>query len=128
MTPAPRWNTEQLTVDSDRAREIFREGRLREPLEKWKQVFEEKAEEFRQLLDVHGVADPASLTPPRLAGILSQGLGDALRYLAAPPISEDDLKVLAETSLASSVVAKDAEAAQRIVDTIRQAVDPKRFP
>jgi hypothetical protein len=63
-----------------------------------------------------------------VAEIFQTGLGDALRYLAAPPISEDDLKVLAEASLAPTVVAKDADAAQRILETILQAVDPKRFP
>lgn len=128
MRPAPRWTTRQLMTDAGRAREIFREERLREPLEKWKQIFDQKADEFRQLFDAHGVADPASLTPVKLAEIFREGLSDALRYMAAPPISEDDLKVLAEASLAPTVVAKDADSAQRIIDTILQAVDPKRFP
>jgi hypothetical protein len=118
MEPAPRWTTKQLITEAHRAREIFREERLREPLEKWKEIFEQKADEFRELLDTHGVADPRSLTPVKLGEIFQQGLGDVLRYLAAPPISEDDLKVLAEASLAPTVVAKDADAAQRIIDTI----------
>lgn len=128
MKPAPHWTAEQLTAETRRAREIFREERLREPLEKWKETFDQKADEFRQLLDMHGVADLAALTPAKVAEIFQTGLGDALRYLAAPPISEDDLRVLAEASLAPTVVAKDADAAQRILETILQAVDPKRFP
>ena len=56
MKPAPRWTTEQLTTEASRAREIFREERLREPLEKWKEIFEQKADEFRELLDIHGAA------------------------------------------------------------------------
>ena len=52
----------------------------------------------------------------------------AFRYLAAPPISEDDLKTLAETSLSSSALAGDAAQARRVRDTVLHVLDPHRFP
>lgn len=52
----------------------------------------------------------------------------AFRYLAAPPVSEDDLKTLAETTLSAKALRGDAEQAQRVRDTVLQIVDPHRFP
>lgn len=48
--------------------------------------------------------------------------------MAGPPISADDLKVLADASLAPGVIAANPDQAQRILDTILIAVDPLRFP
>lgn len=61
-------------------------------------------------------------------GAFQAGLGGAFRYMAGPPISDDDLKVLADTSLAPSKLAEDPARAERILDTVRRALDPKRFP
>lgn len=48
--------------------------------------------------------------------------------LAAPPISEDDLKTLAETSLSPAALAGDAAQARRVRDTVLHVLDPHRFP
>ena len=64
-----------------------------------------------------------------LAKVLSnEDLKTALRYIGAPPISEDDLKTLTGDSLAPTLVAKNPERAERICDVMIQIVDPKRFP
>ncbi|NJM34243.1 MAG: XamI family restriction endonuclease [Rhodomicrobium sp.] len=52
----------------------------------------------------------------------------AFRYLTAPPISEDDLKVLADTSLAPKTMRHDVQAAQRVRDIVMAVIDPFRFP
>ena len=52
----------------------------------------------------------------------------AFRYLAAPPVSEDDLKTLAETTLSAATLRSDAEQAQRVRDIVLQIIDPHRFP
>lgn len=52
----------------------------------------------------------------------------AFRYLAAPPISEDDLKTLAETTLSAAALRRDAGGARRVRDTVLHIVDPRRFP
>lgn len=52
----------------------------------------------------------------------------AFRYLAAPPISEDDLKAVSDTTLAPSILAADKDKAQRVRDTVLTILDPHRFP
>ncbi len=126
--PPPVWTTEQLTIEAERSRGLFRQERMREPLERWQQVFDIHQEQFERLFNTYGTVNWASLTPVQIAELFRENLGDALRYLAGPPISEDDLKVLAEASLAPKRLASDPDAASRILDVIATAVDPKRFP
>lgn len=52
----------------------------------------------------------------------------AFRYLAAPPVSEDDLKTLAETTLSPTALRSDREQAQRVRTIVLQIIDPHRFP
>lgn len=57
--------------------------------------------------------------------------GDSRRafcYLTAPPISEDDLKTLAEASLAPAPLRANPESAKRIRDIVFRILDPHRFP
>ena len=71
----------------------------------WKQTFEQSQNRFIRLFDEYGIAQPGLITPPQVAAIFRNRLSDALRYLAGPPISEDDLKVLAEAEIPSLQVA-----------------------
>lgn len=128
MKKPPYWTIEELTDCAAAARAAFRDERLQEPLERWKKTFDESRTQFHRLFDEYNLANPKDLSPEQVADIFQQQLGDALRYLAGPPISADDLKVLAEASLAPGVLANDAEQAQRILDTIMVAIDPRRFP
>ena len=52
----------------------------------------------------------------------------AFRYLAAPPVSEDDLKTLADTTLSANALSRDLEQATRVREVILQVIDPHRFP
>jgi hypothetical protein len=53
----------------------------------------------------------------------------AFRYLAGPPISDDDLKTVAEVqSLNASQLRNDPEAVQRIISVVRLGMDRRRFP
>jgi len=128
MTFPKLWTEAELKHDAQIAIEVFRNERLKEPLEQWKEAVDAHHKEFRRLFDKYNVADLHSLTSHDLAAIFKDNLGAALRYLAGPPISADDLKVLADTSLAPKVLSRDVDAAQRVLDTISQAVDPHRFP
>jgi hypothetical protein len=128
MKAPPRWTTEQLTAEVKESTLRFRRERLREPLEKWKSTFDTYQGQFERLFEEFSIARPTSLSHTQLAKLFKEKLGDALRYIAGPPISADDLKVLAEASLAPGRIATDGEAARRIRDTILQALDPIRFP
>lgn len=128
MKTPPRWNEEQLAVEAERACTLFRNERLEEPLAKWRETFDQYEAQFERLFDEFGIANPKTLTHKQVTQIFKDKLGDALRYLAGPPISADDLKVLADASLAPGRIAADSESADRILNTIIQTVDPRRFP
>lgn len=51
----------------------------------------------------------------------------AFLYCAAPPISEDDLKVIADTTLSRGRMLSDSAAADRVIDTMARVLDPNRF-
>jgi len=127
MQQPPIWIQAELEEEAAAARALFRNERLSEPLENWKATFERYKTSFERLFAEYNLANPTALTPDQVATIFRDRLDDALRYIAGPPISADDLKVLAEVqSLAPSRI--DADAAQRILATIMQALDTKRFP
>src|SRR5262245_44002283 len=128
IVPPPKWDLQRLTTDAKTGRANFRKERLEEPLANWKDAFATYKGNFRRLLVDHGAADLKGITPEKLAAIFADDLEPELRYLAGPPISADDLKVLAETTLAPGVLKQNPEAAQRVLDTILQALDPYRFP
>ncbi|WP_167241078.1 XamI family restriction endonuclease [Massilia genomosp. 1] len=52
----------------------------------------------------------------------------AFRYLAAPPISVDDLETVLCRSVSATAMRTDLRFAEEVVDLIRQTIDPKRFP
>jgi len=128
MIAPPRWDGAALEEEAKTAIKLFRDERLLEPLEKWKQALDSNEALFRQLFRVYGLSDPGRLTAARVAEIFSQNLGDALRYIVGPPISKDDLKVLAESTLAPRVLARKEDEAKRVIDIIAQGLDVKRFP
>ena len=130
MTAIPRqWSEREIANDSAASAALFRKSRFAEPLEAWLREVDRRAAEFEQLFDGHDIANPAALTPEDIISIIDAGLLDALRYLPGPPISTDDLKNLADVeSLVPSRLRQDPAAAQRVLETIRKTVDPKRFP
>ncbi len=125
----PQWTKEQIEADVEASTAAFRKQRFAEPLEAWLREVDKRSAEFEQLFDAHDIAKPHDLTAADIPAIISSGLLDALRYLPGPPISEDDLKSLAEVkSLSAARLRDDPDAAQRLLDVIRASVDPKRFP
>ena len=129
-TVAPTsWKHAQLVADAKTARDLFRDERVGEPLALYEKFFARFAEIFRETIDkLPDIAsDPVD---PALVASLVTGRDQqkAFRYLTAPPISEDDLKALADTTLAPSVLASDPALAKRVRDTVMTILDPHRFP
>jgi len=102
MKKPPEWTVAELDAEVKLANANFRLERLREPLENWKVTFDAYHEKFEKLFDVYGIVDPSTLSPGRLVEILRDGLGEVLRYIAGPPVSEDDLVVLSDATLVAS--------------------------
>ncbi|MDR1264633.1 MAG: XamI family restriction endonuclease [Propionibacteriaceae bacterium] len=129
MTQAtpPRWTREQFDADIAHAIELFREERLQEPLEQYLGAFDSYRNAVENLIE--GSIDLTNLQADAAQLVTQDDLLVAVRYLASPAISEDDLKVLADVaSLTPSQLKKKPEDARRVVDTVLMALDRNRFP
>ena len=126
MIDPPRWNAEELESDRQRAIDLFRSERLEEPLENYLEAFDKYTVHVEDLLEK--TAELSDLESAALEVFLDDHLREVFRYLAGPPISEDDLKVLAEApSLATGRLRKDREAVGRLIGVVRQVLDRRRF-
>ncbi|MBN2192827.1 MAG: XamI family restriction endonuclease [Polyangiaceae bacterium] len=127
LAPPPRWSTDRLEEDLQRAVERFRVERTTEPLERYLSEFAERQKVFESLFQ--RTKDLAHLRRLGAAILDSKEMQEAVRYLAGPPISEDDLKTLASaSSMSPGVLAGDPNLAIRVLDTIVLALDRQRFP
>ena len=112
-----------------RATSIFRTERIGEPKQKYDAFFDKFEVIFAELINElpNVFADPIDI---KLLSRLVKGRDrkKAFRYLSAPPISEDDLKTLAEAGYGPLVFKKDPGAATRVRDLVRTVLDTHRFP
>jgi len=124
----PRWTAKQFAVDAEKSAAAFRVSRLA-PTEAWKQHFTKSREHFTALFAQLGALAPDKISDASLAAAYKGNLGEVVRYLSGPPISEDDLKVLAEvTTLAPRVLSGDKVKLRKVFSVIEQTIDPYRFP
>lgn len=123
-----KWTIAEIIADAAIAREAFRARRFREPMREYLDHFRRLRLANRKLLR----ALPELLAEPVDPALLADFLRDpelrtAIRYLGAPPISEDDLKTLSDSTLAYTRVRHDPEQARAIRDVIAAIIDPIRF-
>jgi hypothetical protein len=124
----PRWTEKQLAADADTSAAAFRKERLT-PTKAWKEHFTRSNERFTALLNELGELQPNKISDAALASAYKLNLGEALRYLSGPPISDDDLKVLADVpSLAPGVLIRDKRKLRHVFSIIQKTIDPYRFP
>lgn len=125
---ARKWKSPEIRRDVARAKALFRERRVSEPRDRYLQAFEviEKANRalapkltriFDNPLDIDLLV---SITRDR-------ELLSAFRYLAAPPVSTDDLETLSGTELSWKRLRAEPERATAIRDVIASILDTKRF-
>jgi XamI restriction endonuclease len=121
----PRWTTEQLEVDRRAAISLFRDERMKEPLEKYLESFDHFSGVIEDLLeltvDLSEIAERGEdvLTDPDFLYVI--------RYLAGPMISEADLKTLTDASLAPTMLRADKAMRQTIIETVLMGLDRRRF-
>lgn len=126
MNEPCQWSPEQLNTARLKAIELFRRERTDEPLEDYLEAFDQ----FRNQVEGF-LSNTENLANLDHAGV--EVLGDprllrVFRYLAAPPISQDDLKVLAEArSLSKGRLRNDPELLQRLIGVVRSVLDRRRF-
>jgi hypothetical protein len=127
QTQPNRWTEPRLDADRTRAEALFREQRLLEPLEQYLDRFDAI---MRVVEDVMEETGDLTRLRERAVAILSDPVKrEVFRYLAGPPISMDDLKVLVDArSLAPHTIRTDAELVDRLVTTVHDGLDRRRFP
>jgi hypothetical protein len=126
MIVVPRWTEDQLRIGLDKAKSLFRQQRMEEPLEAYLEAFEQYQGNVEDLLETS--VDLTQLDRRLIDIITDPALLKAFRYLSGPPISEDDLKVLAEAMLSPSRLRSDREMASRVLNVVRIGLDKRRFP
>ena len=129
MAEPRAWSLAELTEDTAAATDRFRRSRLNEPLEQYTGFFETFTPVFADLIDrLPSLADEENVRNAMADLVADDDVRTGFRYLSAPPISEDDLKILTGTTLAANVLRGDAEQARRIRDVVLHIIDPHRFP
>lgn len=120
------WTTAQLEADRQEAIARFRRERLEEPLEDYLEAFDAYQGYVEELLET--TVDLSELDTTGLEVLTNPNLLQVFRYLAGPPISEDDLSVLAEAaSLAPTRLRENPEDVQRLIDVVKVVLDRRRF-
>jgi len=126
MIERPRWTAEELDKARKRAVEIFRSQRMAEPLEAYLEAFDDYQGVVEDLLET--TVDLTDLESTALSVLTDAKLLEAFRYIAGPPVSADDLKIIAEAVLSNSRLKADPEMVRRIVQVIIAGLDRRRFP
>ena len=126
MIEPPIWTDDQLEADRSKAIAAFSRERLEEPLEDYLEAFDEYQGHIEVVLET--TVDLTELDTTALDVLGDPRLLEAFRYLAGPPISEDDLKVLADArSLTRRTLERTPELVQRLIGVVRQVLDRRRF-
>ncbi|MCY3807544.1 MAG: XamI family restriction endonuclease [bacterium] len=124
--PPPRWTAAQLGTAASEATEDFRQQRLAESRKTYLAQIDRYRREVEELFAAtDDLRDIARMRTELLAG--AERL-EAIRYLTGPPISADDLRVIAGTPLSPVRLAAEPGIGDRIVETIMQLIDRDRFP
>ncbi len=113
MRQPPRWTDEQLNAGLERARMLFRDERTREPLEAYTRAFDGYRVTVSKLLDA--TSNLSQLSAKAVGVLTDAALLEAFRYLAGPPISKDDLIVLADARLSATRLREDPVMLQRVL-------------
>lgn len=122
----PRWTPEQLEATRLEAIQRFREVRMQEALEPYLEAFNSYRAAVENLLEV--TVDLSMLTEKAAELLGDPELLLAVRYLAGPPVSEDDLKALAQASLAPGKIRADEQMAKHVIEVVLLGLDRNRFP
>ncbi|MEV7911350.1 XamI family restriction endonuclease [Streptomyces griseus] len=122
----PVWSPSELNEQREASIELFRIERTSEPLEQYLTQFEVSKAAIDTILEMTVDLETVEESAAEILG--DADLADVARYLASPPISNDDLRTIANSSTAPSRVREDPEAALRLMKVILLGLDRERFP
>lgn len=121
----PRWDEQRLEADRQLAIERFRDERINESLGAYLENFAHYRTAIERLLS--STDELAALAVQASAVLADEDLLYIARYLAGPPVSADDLRVLADARLTPASIRAEPESAVRAVETILRGLDRERF-
>lgn len=128
----PIWSDEELAEQAQQSIDAFVDRRLREPRDRYVDHLNQRQSAVFKLFKILAKEDPEQPDPEVIRSILlDDELKSALRYVAGPPISDDDLSVLVTRSTASVTktrLRQDDELVASILKLICEVSDPLRFP
>jgi hypothetical protein len=125
--PRVTWTAAQLDADRQQAREQFARERMLEPLEEYLGQFDRVQDVLDDLIE--STVDLSQIEARALDILTDPAKLEGFRYLAGPPVSEDDLKTLADAgSIAPRTLRSNPELVRRLVAMIRDGIDRRRFP
>lgn len=122
----PVWTDQEMEQLRSDSIAVFQKVRMEEPLDRYLDEYEEVRQTVEAVLEA--TVDLSELRE-NAHDVLSEADSlEVVRYLSGPPISADDLKVLAVASLAPSRLRGDAVMAARVINTLLLGLDRARFP
>jgi XamI restriction endonuclease len=126
------WNDFELETEAQRALEEFVDRRLAEPGEKYVAHVVARKNAILRLFRSLAAVDPLNPDVDAVRNVLlDDELFDALRYVAGPPVSEDDIGVLVTRNikgLSKSDIKKNADIPTGVLKLVCRLADPVRFP
>ncbi|MEU3311568.1 XamI family restriction endonuclease [Streptomyces sp. NPDC006662] len=122
----PLWSPSELEQQREASIELFRIERTSEPLEQYLTQFEVSKAAIDTILEL--TVDLKTVEDLAAEVLGDPDLADVARYLASPPISNDDLRTIADSTTTPSKVKSDPEAARRLMKVILLGLDRERFP
>lgn len=127
-----RWNDDELAEHQSRALNAFVDRRLAESSTRYSELLRARRSALHRLMRLLAPIDPAKPDIDVVRRILlDTDLQPALRYVAGPPISDDDLGVIVTRDtkrLTKKRIRSDATLATDILQLICKLADPERFP
>lgn len=124
--PLPVWSAYELDTQRSASREVFRRQRIEEPVEEYTDLFEEAWQDVSEVLEL--TVDLTSIDPVIKQLVRKKRLRRAFRYMTGPPISDDDLKLLADAQLTAAFLKANPETYERIRDVVLLLLDRRRLP
>lgn len=126
MIDPPVWTRQELESARVRAEALFRQQRIAEPLESYLETFDA----FQGIIEnlIESTVDLTRLRDQAIDVLTGEQGLTVVRYLMGPPISDDDLKVLAEATLSASSLRADQDMVGRIIQVVLDGLDRRRFP
>lgn len=124
--PAPIWDSARLAADAAAATQLFREERMTEPLEVYSDHFQRARSNVENLLE--STVDLSGLAEQALELLTDSEMLEVVRYLAAPPISKDDLETVGQLRLSAYALRANPAMALSAIETVQLGLDRNRFP